>query len=313
MTTLLLTHPACLEHDPGPQHPEHPRRLRAVIERLEKDYPELPWEQAPLAQPEALKAAHSETLVEQIYRLSPAEGAISIDPDTAMSPASLTAARAGAGAVIRGVEAVCSGQAGNVFCAVRPPGHHAERERAMGFCLFNSVAVGALHALASLDVQRVAIADFDVHHGNGTQDIFAADPRVMFLSTHQMPLYPGTGGREETGVGNVVNVPLLSGSGGEAFRKAVNDYWLPALADFKPELLIVSAGFDAHRDDPLAGLNLLEEDFAWVTRRLVEIADRFCRGRLVSSLEGGYNTAALAACVSAHLSELVGREAVPAA
>ncbi|MEM6574996.1 MAG: histone deacetylase family protein [Pseudomonadota bacterium] len=307
MTTLLLTHPACEAHDPGSHHPEHPGRLRAVVERLRQDFPALSWQEAPLAQNEHLAAAHSDALIETLARIAPESGSVSVDADTVMSPASLTAARAAAGAVAAGVDAVVTGTHPNVFCAVRPPGHHAERDQAMGFCLFNSVAVGALHALNRHGLERVAVADFDVHHGNGTQDIFSADPRVMFLSTHQMPLYPGTGGRDQTGVGNIVNVPLLSGSGGEAFREAVQRHWLPALAEFKPELLIVSAGFDAHRDDPLAGLKLTVDDYAWVTGELLAVADRHCAGRLVSSLEGGYNTQALADSVSAHVGALSAR------
>ncbi len=306
MSTLLISHPACLQHDPGPHHPEHAGRLQAVLERLSADYPQLPLEQAPLASDEQISRAHAPALIEALGLQSPAEGYHQVDGDTVMSPRSLEAARAACGALVRGVETVFSGAANNVFCAVRPPGHHAERATSMGFCLFNAVAVGALAALQRADCSRVAIADFDVHHGNGTQEIFSADPRVMFLSTHQMPLYPGTGGRQETGVGNIINVPLLSGSGGQQFRRGVNEHWLPALAHFKPDLVLVSAGFDAHRADPLASLNFEDADYAWVTTQLLEVARTHCEGRLVSTLEGGYNTQALADSCSAHVGALCG-------
>ena len=304
MTTLLITHDACLAHDPGAHHPEHPGRLKAVIAQLKADFPDLSWEQAPLASDAQMALAHSHSLLAALQAAVPESGLSQLDADTLLSPRTLEAARAAAGAVVRGVEAVFSGHSDNVFCAVRPPGHHAERETAMGFCLLNSVAIGALSALAQPGCQRVAVADFDVHHGNGTQDIFINDPRVLFLSTHQMPLYPGTGGRDESGVGNIVNAPLLTGSGSEAFRSAVKEHWLPALQAFDPDLLLVSAGFDAHRDDPLASLNFTEDDYTWITRELKAVAAACCQGRLVSSLEGGYQLDALAASVSAHVGEL---------
>ena len=227
-----------------------------------------------------------------------------MDADTVLSSASGEAARAAAGAALMGVGAVLDGAADNVFCAVRPPGHHAESHRAMGFCLFNSIAVAAHAALARPGCTRVSIVDFDVHHGNGTQEIFCANAQVQYLSTHQMPLYPGTGARDERGVGNIVNVPLTAGSGSETFRAAIKDHWLPALEGFAPDLLLISAGFDAHRDDPLAGLNLDTEDYRWVTEQLMEVAAHHCRGRIVSALEGGYNTTALAESVSTHVGVL---------
>ncbi|MEM9531544.1 MAG: histone deacetylase family protein [Pseudomonadota bacterium] len=298
----LLTHPACLEHDPGPHHAEAPARLRAVLNRLTQDFPHLSPAQAPLVTHAQLAAVHDPQLLAMIQAAAPVAQRVALDADTLMSPGSLEAARAAAGAVVAGVEAVLSGEEQRVFCAVRPPGHHAERARAMGFCLFNSIAVGARAALEQVD--RVAIADFDVHHGNGTQDIFQQDEQVLFLSTHQMPLYPGTGYADETGVGNVVNAPLPAASDGAALRSAVREHWLPALDAFAPDLLLISAGFDAHRDDPLAGLNWVAEDYAWVTQELVKVAQTHAKGRIVSSLEGGYDLAALADCVSAHLKVL---------
>ncbi|MFK7958019.1 MAG: histone deacetylase family protein [Lysobacterales bacterium] len=304
MPTLLITHEACLEHDPGPQHPENPGRLKAVVAQLRTDFPSLDWEQAPLATDAQMALAHSQSLLNALKAGLPVSGRRQFDADTVLSPRSLDAARAASGAVLRGIEAVFSGPWDNAFCAVRPPGHHAERDTAMGFCLLNSVAIGALSALSRPDCQRVAIADFDVHHGNGTQEIFFDDSRVLFLSTHQMPLYPGTGGRDETGAGNIVNAPLMTGSGSSAFRSAVADTWMPALEAFEPDLLLVSAGFDAHRDDPLASLNFTEDDYIWITRELKTVAANCCQGRLVSSLEGGYQPDALAASVSAHVGEL---------
>jgi acetoin utilization deacetylase AcuC-like enzyme len=235
----------------------------------------------------------------------PAAGHAAIDADTIVSPGSGEAALRAAGAVIAAVDAVMTGEALNAFCAVRPPGHHAERDRAMGFCLFNNVAVGAYHARAAHGIDRVAAIDFDVHHGNGTQDIFWSDPNLLYASTHQSPLYPGTGARGERGVGNIFNVPLRAGSGTQEFRAAVEAVILPALESFAPDLVLISAGFDAHSDDPLAGLEFVAADYAWVTRQLVDLARRHCNGRIVSSLEGGYDLKALGESAAAHVGALM--------
>jgi acetoin utilization deacetylase AcuC-like enzyme len=261
--------------------------------------------EAPAASDESLKRAHLETYVEEIKSRSPASGFVSLDPDTHMSPGSLTAARHAAGANIAAVEEVMAGRHTAAFCAVRPCGHHAEKNRAMGFCLFNNIAVGARHALDVLEVAKLAIVDFDVHHGNGTQDIFWLEPQAFFASSHQMPLYPGTGAPNETGVGNVHNVPLAPMTGGAEMRAAYEAQVFPALEAFDPDLLMISAGFDAHARDPLANLNWLEEDFAWLTARLCEIAERCCNGRVVSTLEGGYDLEGLAGSVAAHLDALI--------
>jgi len=306
MKVALYTHAACLEHQPGPQHPESPARLRAVLAAL--DAPQLAGLeriQAPPASREQLARVHAASLIGSVLDEAPATGLRQLDPDTAMSAGSADAALRAAGAVCAAVDAACSGGARRAFCAVRPPGHHATVDAAMGFCLFNNAAVGAAHALAVHGLGRVAIVDFDVHHGNGTQDIFERDARVMYASTHQWPLYPGSGAESETGVGNILNLPLAAGSGTEAFRGACRERLLPALDAFAPELVIVSAGFDAHAGDPLAGLRLGIDDFDWITRELVALADRHAGGRLVSTLEGGYDLAALAASTAAHVAALM--------
>jgi acetoin utilization deacetylase AcuC-like enzyme len=306
MTTLLLTHPVCIEHEPPLGHPERPDRLKAVNAVLNHEvFAELRREVAALGGRDDVIRAHQERYVEMIEATSPEEGREPLDADTWMSPKSLEAAYACVGAGIRGVDTVVSGEVDNVFCAVRPPGHHAERNRAMGFCLFNSAAIAALYARARHGAERVAVVDFDVHHGNGTQDIFWSDRDLFYGSTHQMPLYPGTGAVSETGVGNIWNAPLRDGDGGAQFREALRGRILPALADFRPDLIIVSAGFDAHRNDPLASLELDEEDFAWATLHLMEAADRHCRGRLVSMLEGGYDLKGLAGSVAVHVQALM--------
>jgi len=260
---------------------------------------------APEAAREDLARAHSSRYVEAILQAVPKEGHAALDADTVVSPGSGEAALRAAGAVAAAVDAVMAGEARNAFCAVRPPGHHAERERAMGFCLFNNVAVGALRVRAAHRLDRVAVIDFDVHHGNGTQAIFEDDPHLFYGSTHQYPLYPGTGARSETGVGNIVNAPLSPNAGSAEFRTAFNEFILPALEDFRPDFVLISAGFDAHRRDPLAQLNLVEADFAWATERLVELAGRHCQGRIVASLEGGYDLEALAASAAAHVAALM--------
>ncbi len=306
MTTLLLTHPVCIEHEPPLGHPERPDRLKAVNAVLNHEvFADLSREVAPLGGRDDVVRAHQERYVEMIESSSPEEGREPLDADTWMNPKSLEAAYACVGAGTRGVDAVLGGEVDNVFCAVRPPGHHAERNRAMGFCLFNSAAIAALYARARHGAERVAVVDFDVHHGNGTQDIFWSDRDLFYGSTHQMPLYPGTGAVSETGVGNIWNAPLHPGDGGPRFRDALRGRILPALADFRPDLIIVSAGFDAHRNDPLANLELDEEDFSWATLHLMEAADRHCRGRLVSMLEGGYDLKGLAGSVAVHVQALM--------
>ena len=306
MTTLLFTHRACLEHDPGPYHPESPDRLRAVLEALEApEFARLERREAPEAAIEDLIRVHPRGFVERLLAAVPESGHRGIDSDTILSPASGRAALRAAGAVVAAVDAVIAGEADNAFCAVRPPGHHAEPGRAMGFCLFNNIAVGALRARESHGLARVAVIDFDVHHGNGTQARFAEDASLFYASTHQFPLYPGTGAPSETGVGNIVNVALPPMSGSQQFRLGMIRTILPALDAFRPELVLISAGFDAHRSDPLAQLMLEEADYTWVTERLLDIARQHAKGRVVATLEGGYNLAALAASAAAHLRVLM--------
>jgi len=307
MTTAWLSHASCLLHDMGDYHPECPDRLTAIEDRVARD-PELMAvlrrEDAPEATREQLERAHDPRLIDAIERASPASGLRQIDPDTAMNPYTLQAIRHAAGAVVRATDLVAGGEVDNAFCAVRPPGHHAEHARAMGFCIFNNVAVGALHALEAHGFDRVAVIDFDVHHGNGTEDVFRDDSRVMMVSTFQHPLYPYSGidGRSE----RMVNVPLPAGADGRAFRAAVEDEWVPALQRFQPDMLYISAGFDAHRDDQLAALALVEADYDWVTARLMEVAGDVCAGRIVSVLEGGYSLPALSRSVVAHVRRLAG-------
>lgn len=306
MTTLLYTHPACLDHDPGTHHPESPARLRAVLDALSgPQFEALDRREAPPAAIEDLLRVHPRRHVERILNAVPKSGHVALDADTVLSPASGRAALHAAGAVTAAIDAVIAGEAKNAFCAVRPPGHHAEPGRAMGFCLFNNAAIGALRARMAHSLERVAVVDFDVHHGNGTQSVFETDDSLFYASTHQSPLYPGTGAAAETGVGNIVNAPLRPMSGSAAFRRAFSERVLPALDGFRPNLLLISAGFDAHRDDPLAQLMLEEGDFAWATKELVELARRHARGRVVSTLEGGYDLAALGASAAAHLRVLM--------
>jgi len=306
MTTLLFTHPACLEHDPGRHHPESAARLRAVLDALaEPEFADLERREAREAALEDLLRVHPRPHVERLLRAVPKSGRVGIDADTVMSPASGEAALRAAGAVVAAVDAVAAREADNAFCAVRPPGHHAEPDRAMGFCLFNNIAIGALRARAAHNLHRIAVIDFDVHHGNGTQAAFEADGGLFYASTHQSPLYPGTGSASETGVGNIVNAPLRPMAGSREFRAAMSGHILPALDAFRPELMLISAGFDAHRSDPLAQLMLDEADYTWVTERLVEIANRHAGGRLVSALEGGYDLPALGASVAAHVRVLM--------
>src|SRR5205807_6265166 len=299
-------HPACLEHDPGRYHPESPERLRAVLEALDApEFARLDRREAPEAALDDIARVHPRAFAERILAVVPQSGHVGIDADTVMSPASGRAALRAAGAVVAAVDAVVAGEADNAFCAIRPPGHHAEPGRAMGFCLFNNIAVGALRAREAHGLTRVAVIDFDVHHGNGTQARFADDASLFYASTHQFPLYPGTGRASESGVGNIVNVPLAPLAGSQQFRLGVSREILPALDAFRPEMVLISAGFDAHRSDPLAQLLLDESDYTWVTEQLVEIARRHARGRVVSTLEGGYDLAALGASAAAHLRVLM--------
>jgi acetoin utilization deacetylase AcuC-like enzyme len=306
MTTMLVTHPACFAHDTGRMHPESPARLKAILAALEApEFAGLTRREAPAASIEQIGRVHASFYVDRVLRAVPQTGHVGLDPDTVMSPGSGEAALRAAGAVVAAVDAVVAGEARNAFCAVRPPGHHAESSQAMGFCLFNNVAIGALQARAAHGLARVAVVDFDVHHGNGTQHMFESDPDLFYASTHQWPLYPGTGAREETGVGNIVNVPLAPMSGSAEFREAMRGIVLPALTGFRPDFLLVSAGFDAHEADPLASLRFVEDDYAWATGALMEVAAESCDGRLVSTLEGGYDLPALAASAAAHVRTLM--------
>ncbi len=307
MTTLLLSHRACLDHVTPLGHPERPDRLRAIERMLEQErFQALAREEAPLAELDALARAHPPDYVAAIREANPKEGMVRLDGDTSMSPGSFEAALRAAGGATRAVDAVMGGKAANAFVATRPPGHHAETATPMGFCLFNNAAIAARHAQTAHGAERVAIVDFDVHHGNGSQEIFWDDASVMYCSTHEMPLYPGTGAVTERGMHNtIVNAPLRAGDGGEEFREAMETAILPRLEGFRPDLVVISAGFDAHTRDPLANLNLLEPDYAWITQRLMEIADRTAQGRVVSLLEGGYDLEGLSRSVAAHVTALM--------
>ena len=307
MTTALFTHPDCLLHDNGPGHPEQPDRLRAVLQALEHpDFVPLLREEAPLATREQLERVHPPRYVDRILSIRPAPGSYArLDADTSMNEGSATAALRAAGGACAAVDAVMEGWADRAFAAVRPPGHHAEPGQAMGFCFFANAAVAAAHARARWGVERVAVCDFDVHHGNGTQSCFERDGTLFLASSHQHPCYPGTGMADEQGVGNIVNMPLPPGTGGPAFLQAWERVGIPALEAFRPGLLIISAGFDSHRADPLAEMRLDTADFGTVTTRLVDAAERLCGGRLASVLEGGYDLRALAASAAAHVRALM--------
>lgn len=304
--TAYITHPSSLKHEMGPDHPECPSRLDAINDYLlAQSYLDLmvPYT-APAVTNEQLLRAHTGHYLAEIENLAPASGYQQVDPDTRMNPHTLTAARHAAGAVVLATDLVVSGEVTRAFCAVRPPGHHAERDAAMGFCFYNNVAVGIRHAQRHHGISRIALIDFDVHHGNGSEDILAGDEQVLMVSTFQHPLYPYVG--DVSKGTNMVNVPLAARTKGDALKKAVEESWLPALDAFKPEMLFISAGFDAHRDDDMANLGWVDADYAWVTARLVEVAERHAKGRIVSVLEGGYDLLALARSVGMHVGVLLG-------
>ena len=305
MPTAYITHASCAKHEMGPYHPECPDRLAAINDRLIAAGLDvyLRHYDAPEATREQLLRVHSAVYMAEIEHASPREGLHYLDPDTARHPFSLDAARHAAGAVVLATDLVMRGECRSAFCAVRPPGHHAERRRAMGFCLYNNVAVGAMHALDHPELDPVAVIEFDVPHGNGTEDVLAGDERVLMVSTFQHPLYPYSGTHDPAP--NMVNVPLSEGTGSQEFRDAVREHWLPALLAFRPQLLFVSAGFDAHREDPLAGLSLGDADYAWVTRELCYVANKHAHGRIVSTLEGGYALSALGRAAAEHVKELI--------
>jgi len=307
MSTLLLSHPACLNHLTPSGHPERPDRLRAIEQALEDEkFQSLARVEAPRGPLDVIALCHPMDYVEAIRDASPAEGLVRLDADTAMSPGSFEAALRAVGGAKLAVDEIMTGKATNAFVATRPPGHHTETARPMGFCLFNNAAIAARYAQKTYGAERAAIVDFDVHHGNGSQDIFWADKTVMYCSTHEMPLYPGTGAVGERGEFNtIVNAPLSAGDGGEAFREAFETAILPRLREFKPDILIISAGFDAHTRDPLANLNLVEADFSWVTKKLMELSETTAQGRVVSLLEGGYDLQGLSRSVAAHVTALM--------
>lgn len=307
MTTLLITHPASLQHLTPPGHPERPDRIRVVEQALEDErFTHLARVEAPRADLDLVTLCHPRHFAEALIAASPETGLVDIEADTTMSPGSLEAALRGVGAAAHAVDEVMKGKAKNAFCATRPPGHHAESVKAMGFCFFNQAAIAARHARKAHGAERVAIIDWDVHHGNGTQEIFWNDPSVLYASTHEMPLYPGTGAPSERGEhGTIVNAALRAGDGSDAFRDAFETAVLPRVDAFQPDLVIISAGFDAHWRDPLANINLVEGDFAWATQKLMAIADRRAEGRLVSILEGGYDLEALSKSTAAHVLALM--------
>ncbi len=306
LTTLYISHPSFLDHETPYGHPERADRLRAVEHMLSDEaFQMLARDQAPKAELETIALAHPEDYIDTIRKTAPSEGTVHVDADTCMSPGSWEASLRGVGAAVYAVDQVMTGKAANAFCATRPPGHHAERGRAMGFCLFSNAAIAAMHARAEHGAERLAVVDFDVHHGNGTQDIFWHDADLFYGSSHEMPLFPGTGAANETGKGNIINAPLHAGDGSDAFRAAWDERILPALDAHSPDLIIISAGFDAHFRDPLANIQLTHQDFAWITQRLMDVADKHCEGRMVSILEGGYDLQGLAASAAAHVSTLM--------
>jgi len=313
MTTLLLSHPACLDHLTPPGHPERPDRLRAINQMLgEKRFDPLVRVEAPEGDLNSVALCHSEHYITELRHVAPTSGMVQIDGDTSMSPGTWEAVMRGVGGAVAATDAVMTGKHSNAFVAVRPPGHHAEKATPMGFCFFDNAAIAARHAQRKYGITRAAVIDFDVHHGNGTQDIFWADNSVMYCSTHQMPLFPGTGAAGERGEhGTIVNAPLRPEDGGAKFRAAFENVILPQLKTFAPEFVIISAGFDAHRRDPLAQINLDATDFGWVTQRLMDIADGSAGGRIVSVLEGGYDLQGLQESVAAHVTALMGTTSKP--
>jgi len=305
--TLYYSHPDFLLHDTGTGHPECADRLRSIAKALEEpEFSSLIRVSPPLGTEQQIRLIHSQFYIDAIRAAIPEQGKHYLDHDTVLSPGSEKAAFRAVGAVCDAVDKILTGKADNAFCAIRPPGHHAEPASAMGFCLFNNVAIAAEYARRHYHLERIAIVDFDVHHGNGTQAAFYNQPDVLYASSHQMPNYPGTGYPTETGIGNIINVPLTAGDSGFEFRQKYSAIILPALKSFKPELLLVSAGFDAHRDDPLAAIMLVEDDFRWITKELMDIADCYCGGKIISALEGGYNLNALATSVAVHVKTLMG-------
>lgn len=305
MTTALISHRDCVHHEISPGHPECPERIDAINNQLKKQdvYDYLRHIDAPKASVEQLLLAHSEAYIDLIHRKSPRSGSISLDADTAMNAHTLDACLRAAGAGIIAVDQVVRGEVDNAFCLTRPPGHHAERVQAMGFCFFGNIAIAARHAIKQHGLERVAIVDFDVHHGNGTEDIVDGDPNILFCSSFQHPFYPG--GYRDNVDQQRVNVPLDAGCNSADFRSAITDTWFPALEAYKPQMLFISAGFDAHLEDPLASVALLDQDFVWITQKLMDIADRHANGRIVSMLEGGYALPALSRCATAHVRGLM--------
>lgn len=305
MTIAYLTHPDCRLHEMGSDHPERPKRLEAIEDRLVSTGKDLALQriEAPEVTREQLLRVHEADYLDWLEHHAPREGHFVIDSDTSMNPHTLAAARRAAGAVVEAVEQVLHGDTDRAFCAVRPPGHHAEHDRAMGFCFYNNLGTGAAHAIEQHGLERVAIADFDVHHGNGTERLFHGHPNVLMCSSYQHPLFPNWG--PEDAAPNAVHVPLPAGADSEAFRTGITEHWLPALDAFRPQLLMIAAGFDGHIEDPLSDLRLIDGDYAWVTRQLVAVAERHTGGRIVSSLEGGYSLDALARSVVRHIDELL--------
>lgn len=306
MPTALISHRDCVGHEISPGHPECPQRVDAVNDQLKKQdvYDYLQHHDAPLATQESLLLAHPEPYVDLIRSKSPSKGFVQLDADTAMNPFSLDASLRAAGAGTLAVDLVCRSEADNAFCLTRPPGHHAERTQAMGFCFFGNIAIAARHAIQVHGLERVAILDFDVHHGNGTEDIVDGDPNILFCSSFQHPFYPGN--YRENVKGQRVNVPLSAGCNSADFRQAIVSSWMPAIEDYQPQMIFISAGFDAHDEDPLASLHLLDDDFVWITQRINDVADRYCDGKIVSMLEGGYALPALGRCATAHIRGLMG-------
>lgn len=305
MSTALVTHNDCVLHEISPGHPECPQRIGAILDHLKKEnlYDYLIHFEAPLADPAVAESCHPQSYIDSIVVSSPETGRVQLDADTAMNPHSLNAALRGVGAGVLATDKVMAGDVRNAFCAVRPPGHHAEKTEAMGFCFFANIAIAARHAISQYGLDRVAIVDFDVHHGNGTEDVVDGDKNILFCSSFQHPFYPG--GHRPNVAGQRVNVPLSAGTGSDEFRMSILDHWIPALNKFKPQMIFISAGFDAHVEDPLAGLALTDHDFVWITQQLMSVADEHADGRIVSMLEGGYSLPALARSATAHIRELM--------